>query len=177
MGRLRGMGLTMRLERVATLLAALALGACASHTGELTTAATPGVTPVAAVTPVATPVADKVSRLPPAGVGAYQLTPADLELDCKKLTGRMAVRIVQIRDYRTRTQTTAVSRTLQTATGAVLGGTKEGTDPEGRYARDRAQLDAYNRRLAEKDCPNFDLDEALDPSATDPPRTRRAKKE
>lgn len=150
-------------------LCALALAACASQGEVLTT----GTTSLAAPA-----MGETVTRLPPpAATGsAYQLTPADLALDCKKLTGRMAVRIVQIRDYRTRAQTTLVSRTIQSSTATVLGGSLEGTDPDGRYARDRAQLEAYNRRLAEKDCPSFDLDAALDPNAKDPPTTRRAAK-
>ncbi|HEX2843532.1 hypothetical protein [Hyphomicrobium sp.] len=141
-------------------LAALALGACASQSGEL-------------AAPV-TPVAETVTRLPPAS--GYQMKPDELALDCKKLTGRMAVRIVQIRDYQTRHQTTALSRSIQSTTTSVMGGSKEGTDPEGRYARDRAQLEAFNQRLAEKNCANFDLNAELDPNAKDPPRTRRLNK-
>jgi hypothetical protein len=174
------MPLTLRPDRCA-VLAALALGACASQTPELTTAAMP-TTPPAAM-PVSAPgqagaPAQTVSRLPaPSAAGSYQMTADDLALDCKKLTGRMAVRIVQLRDFQSRAQTTLVSRTLQTTTATVLGGTKEGTDPDGRYARDLAQLEAYNQRLAEKDCPNFDLAASLDPAAKDPPRTQRVKKQ
>lgn len=104
------------------------------------------------------------------------MKPDELALNCKKLTGRMAVRIVQIRDYQSRHQTTALSRTIQSTTTSVMGGSKEGTDPVGRYARDRAQLEAYNQRLAEKNCANFDLNAELDPNAKDPPRTRRPNK-
>lgn len=173
--------LKLRIERCAAF-AALALSACASQTAELTTAATPtsvmpAAMPAAAPATPATP-PQTVSRLPPpTTASAYQMTATDLELDCKKLTGRMAVRIVQLRDYQSRSQTTLVSRTLQTTTGMVFGGTKEGTDPDGRYARDLAQLNAYNQRLAEKDCPNFDLAASLDPNSKDPPRTQRTKKE
>ncbi|HYD15559.1 MAG TPA: hypothetical protein VEA77_04080 [Hyphomicrobium sp.] len=140
-------------------LLALSLGGCASQSGGLA--------------PPATPLAETVTQLPKGG--AYQLTPAELELDCKKLTGRAAVRIVQIRDFQTRRQTTAVSRTIQSTTSSVLGGSFEGTDPDGRYARDRAMLAAYNNRLAEKNCANFDLDAELAPGAKDPPRTRSLK--
>lgn len=145
-------------------LAALLLGACASQGGDIA-AVTGSITP-----PPAAPAAETVSRLP-TGAG-YQLTPTELELDCRKLTGRMAVRIVQIRDFQSRSQSTALSRGLQSVTTPVFGGNYEGTDPAGRYARDRAQLEAYNRRLAEKNCANFDLDAELDPAAKDPPRTR-----
>jgi len=118
------------------------------------------------------PVSETVSKLPAAG--GYQLSQDELGLDCKKITGRMAVRIVQIRDFQVRSRTTALSRGMQSATNPVFGGTLEGSDPDGRYARDRAQLEAYNQRLAEKKCPNFDLAAELAPDAKDPPRVRRA---
>ncbi len=143
-------------------LAALLLGACASQTGV-----------VASPAPTATPVAETVTRLPSA---SYQLKPEELALDCKKLTGRMAVRIVQIRDFASRSQSTSLSRGLQTAMKPAFGGLGEGADPGGRYARDRAMLEAYNQRLAEKNCANFDLDAELDPNAKEPPRTRPLKK-
>lgn len=152
--------LSSLLKRCAPI-AALALCACASQTADLTTAAVPA--------------GEAVSRLPPPSA-LYQLSPAEMELDCKKLTGRMAVRIVQVRDYRTRSQATLVSRTIQDAQTSVMGGSKVGTDPDGRYARDLAQLQAYNARLASKDCPNFDLEASLDPNSNDPPRTRKANK-
>jgi hypothetical protein len=152
--------------RSAVAFTALLLGACASQSGGLApVASTVGPSPVSQ-----TPAGQTVSRLP-SGVG-YTLSNDELALDCKKLTGRMAVRIVQIRDFQTRTQTTALSRGLQTAVKPAFGGSGEGSDPNGRYARDRAQLEAYNRRLAEKNCANFDLAAELDPSAKEPPRTR-----
>jgi hypothetical protein len=111
-----------------------------------------------------------VSQLPK--TAGYQMKPEELELDCRKLTGRMAVRIVQIRDFQARRQTTAVSRTIQSTSTTMLGGSMEGTDPDGRYARDRAMLETYNQRLAEKNCANFDIDAELAPDAKEPPRTR-----
>lgn len=115
-------------------------------------------------------VGQTVSRLPSSG--SYQLSADELALDCKKLTGRTAVRIVQIRDFQTRTQATALARGVQTAWMPANGGKGAGSDPDGRYAHDRAQLEAYNQRLAEKNCPNFDLTAELNPAAKDPPRTR-----
>jgi hypothetical protein len=140
--------------------AAVLLGACASQT--------------ASIAPPASPVAETVTRLPSGG--GYTLTAEEASLDCRKLSGRMAVRIVQIRDFQTRTQTTSLSRGLQTAAKPAFGGSGEGSDPYARYARDRAQLEAYNQRLAEKNCANFDLDAELAPGAKDPPRTRPLRK-
>lgn len=96
---------------------------------------------------------------PPAA--EYKLSQDEQGLDCKKLSGRMQVRILQIRDYETRAKTTALSRTLQTATTTVIGGSQVGTDPDGRYAKDRAMLEAYNKQLAAKGCHTFDLEAEL----------------
>lgn len=145
------------------VLATLSLGGCASQSEGI-------APPTASIVPAG----ETVSKLPSAA--GYQLSAAELELDCKKLTGRMAVRIVQVRDFQTRRQTTSLSRDMQAATKPVFGGSTEGLDPDGRYARDRGMLEAYNRRLEEKNCANFDLDAELSPNATEPPRTRPVNK-
>jgi hypothetical protein len=154
-------------------LATLGLSACASQSVDLAGGPiAPSVTPVVETGSTSVQVAETVSRLP----SGYQLTPEELELPCKKLTGRMAVRIVQIRDFQSRTQASQIARSLQTATKPLYGGKGEGTDPDGRYARDVAILHAYNHRLAEKKCPDFDLDKELAPGTTELPRTRPVKK-
>jgi hypothetical protein len=93
----------------------------------------------------------------------YSLTDEEKELDCKKLTGRMQVRILQIRDYNDREQTSTVSHMLQQGATALFGGSTEGVAPAQRYARDRAVLEAYNQQLASKGCRTFDLDAELQP--------------
>jgi hypothetical protein len=45
----------------------------------------------------------------------------------------------------------------------VLGTNTTGGDPTGQMRKDRAQLEAYNRRLAEKGCKSFNLDAELQP--------------
>lgn len=141
--------------------AGLTLAGCASQTETLSHT-------TASIVP-----AETVSQLPPAA--GYQLSATELELDCRKLTGRMAVRIVQVRDFQSRAQTTSLSRGIQSATKPMFGGSSEGIDPDGRHARDLAMLEAYNSRLAEKNCANFDLAAELAPGATEPPRTRLVK--
>jgi hypothetical protein len=162
-----------RIEHMALATLAMALlGGCASQSGGLTPPSST-LADTGTIQPAPGPAAQTVSQLPPpAAGGSYQMTAADLDLTCKQLTGRTAVRIVQIRDYATRMKTTALSRTIQGATTTMLGGSMEGTDPEGRYAKDRAMLVAYNNRLIEKKCPSFDLDAELDPAAKEPPRVR-----
>lgn len=164
----------MRARATSKTLIALAalLGGCASQTASITP-------PSAMITQTGSnPQAETVSALPPpSSAGGYQMTAAELDLNCKQLTGRTAVRIVQLRDYASRTQTTALSRSIQGAKTTMLGGTTAGIDPDGRYAKDRAMLVAYNNRLVEKNCPSFDLDTELNPNATDPPRVRMPSKQ
>jgi hypothetical protein len=128
------------------------LGGCAS---------TPGPGPVAA--PAEAPSSLKSASQSAGPAGGYTLTAEELALDCRKLTGRIQVRILQIRDYSERPGSTGLSHVAQTATTAVLGGTKEGADPASRYARDRAVLEAYNNQLAAKGCPTFNLVAELKP--------------
>jgi hypothetical protein len=95
----------------------------------------------------------------------YQLTKEEQGLDCKKLTGRMQVRILQARDASTRSTGSLAARTMQTAVTPVMGGTTRGASPSADNARDRAVLEAMNKQLAAKDCATFDLDNELQPRA------------
>lgn len=95
--------------------------------------------------------------------GGYQMSKEELALDCKRLTGKMQVRILQIRDYDPNANSSGVSRSLQSVHAPIIGGSTAGVDPEGRYRSDRAMLEAYNRRLAEKKCRTFDLEAELKP--------------
>jgi len=97
-------------------------------------------------------------------VAQYQLTPDELALDCKKLTGRMQVRILQIRDNAEKEKTSTIGRMLQSAATPIFGGTTIGADPDGRFRQDRAVLEAYNRQLAAKKCGTFNLDAELRPA-------------
>lgn len=121
------------------LTSAVAVGGCASA---------PGIGPAASVAPA-----------------GYQLDEKEQKLSCKDLTGRMRVRILQIRDANAGRDGTVAARGMQVAATSVFGGGKEGTDPSGQNARDRAQLEAYNRRLAEQKCKTFDLNAELQPKA------------
>lgn len=101
----------------------------------------------------------------PGGVATvgYKLTAEEQALECKQLTGRMQIRILEIRDYNARNKTTMASRALQSGSTAVFGGPKAGIDPDGTYAKDRATLEAYNTQLAAKGCRTYDLESELHP--------------
>ena len=93
----------------------------------------------------------------------YQLSQEELSLDCRKLTGRMQVRILQVRNSGVRGGTTAVAQTTQSLVTPLMGGTTRGADPVADAARDRAYLEAMNKQLAAKKCATFDLEAELQP--------------
>jgi hypothetical protein len=88
---------------------------------------------------------------------AYQLNERELKYDCKKLTGVMQVRILQIRDYDPSKKASLAARGVQSVATPIWGGTTAGLDPDGQYRKDLAMLEAYNNRLASKSCKTFDL--------------------
>jgi hypothetical protein len=88
---------------------------------------------------------------------AYHLSEAELKLDCKKLTGTMQIRILQVKGYDSNKQASLAARGMQSFATPIWGGTKEGLDPEGQHRKDLAMLEAYNARLAEKKCKTLNL--------------------
>jgi len=133
------------LARAALLGISLAAAACSGTTEPATTALAPG----------------QASAAP----GTYQLNAEETALDCKKLTGRMQVRILQSRDALVRQNSTSISQTMQQAAATVGANSTPGADPKADFARDRAQLEAYNQRLAALNCKTFNLDDELQPKA------------
>jgi hypothetical protein len=100
----------------------------------------------------------------------YMLTPEDLKLDCKKLTGKIQVGILQLRSEQSLPKTSELARGLQQAATPFVAGTNRGINPEGDQARALTQLKAYNGRLAAKNCAVYDLEAELKPGATNTPR-------
>jgi hypothetical protein len=93
--------------------------------------------------------------------GRYHLSAEEKKLDCKRLRGRMQIRIIQVRAAKSRQPTSTVSKAMHRTLQPVYGGTQFGARPEEDLRRDRAQLNAYNLRLAEMKCEKFDLDREL----------------
>jgi hypothetical protein len=91
----------------------------------------------------------------------YKLSKEELAFDCQKLTGRMRLRILQVRGAAGAGKTSDIGRTMQSAAKPIFGGTTRGMDPAAELSRDRAMLHAYNRRLAEKKCKTIDLEKEL----------------
>ena len=143
----------MTTRRIALFLCpVLVLGGCAAS-------ADPGATAIASggLTRVAGEAA-----APSADAPGYVLSDEEKGIDCKRLTGRMKIRILQLRDDRKRVRSSELSRSLHAAQGQ-LGGSAAGSDPDGDAARDRAMLAAYNGQLAAKGCKTLDLEAELKP--------------
>jgi hypothetical protein len=114
--------------------------------------------------PATTPVASAAAGGHQAAEG-YVLSAQELKLNCRKLSGRMQVRILQIRDHEQSARPSAASRLAQQAATSLYGGPRQGVDPDAEYQRDRAMLEAYNRQLAAKRCKTFDLEAELTPKS------------
>jgi hypothetical protein len=99
---------------------------------------------------------------------AYELSEQEKKYSCKKLTGVMQVRILQIRDYDPKNKASLAARGMQSVTTPIWGGTTVGMDPDGQHRRDLAMLEAYNRQLAAKHCKTFDLAAELKGEAAHP---------
>lgn len=91
----------------------------------------------------------------------YELTKEEKALDCRRLTGRMKVRISVMRSQADRPKASAAASTAQLVAKPILGGTSASADLDADYRSDRAKLEAYNRRLVELKCPTVDIDAEL----------------
>jgi len=112
--------------------------------------------------------------------GVYRPSADEQALDCRKLTGRMTVRILQVRAEISGGTTSAsvVAQTMQQVTNPVLklmfgGASSYSGDRRKRLTQDVARLEAYNGLLAGKGCATFDLQAELNKGPSDPtPRPR-----
>jgi hypothetical protein len=95
--------------------------------------------------------------------GVYTLNAEELALDCKRLTGRMQVRILQARDASVRSSGSALARGTQAVVTPVFGGPNQGTDLAFDATRDRAYLEAMNKQLGAKNCATYDLEAEMRP--------------
>ena len=107
--------------------------------------------------------------------GRYVFSQSEQKLDCKKLNGRIQVRVMQLRaELADKTQPTGAAQALQQATNPALrlmygGASGYGTDRASQLRRDRAVLESYNQHLAARNCATYDLDAALRKGPGDPP--------
>ncbi len=107
----------------------------------------------------------------------YSLSAEEKALDCRRLTGRIQVRLLALRGDEYKVQPSATAQSMRSATSAALG-TDTAKNAAVRTSTDRPVLDAYNTRLVELGCPSFDIGKELEarPSAPTPFPTVPAKK-
>jgi len=109
----------------------------------------------------------------------YQAPVDDKKLNCKQLSGRTQVLILQLRGYDNRKQASGFSRGLQSIFSSTVGTTATGSDPDSQHAVDLKKLEDYNQRLAASGCKSYDLDYELkqtDPLVSPTPRIEPHKK-
>ena len=102
----------------------------------------------------------------------YQLSEDEQKYDCRKLTGLMQIRILQVRGYDSNKKTSVAARGMQALTTPIFGGAKEGLDPDAQYHKDIAKLRAYNQQLTFLKCKTFDLDAELSATGDSTPTPR-----
>ena len=134
------------------VLAVFALAGCAAQTDTHDTTLAPAAS--ASVAPSANASASPVA-------GSYKLTSAEEKFDCPRLTGQMRVRIANMRAAMADKGGSAAGRVMQSVAAPVFGGSRRGVDPQADLQVDRAKLDAFNKRLAEKKCKTLDIDAEL----------------
>lgn len=96
------------------------------------------------------------------------LTAEEAKLSCRKMAGRMKVRILELRGGTTRTRPSAVAQGMQQTLTPIFGGTRRGADAAQDEARDLAKLRAMNASLQQRNCPHYDLDAELAKAPADP---------
>ncbi len=136
-----------------------ALTGCAANNLESATASTAGFVPAAS----------GEGNIQTVAATGYELTPEEHGYDCKRLTGRLQIRILELRSRLSDAQTSALSRSFNTVGSAAFGGTNFGLDPKSDRVHDVAQIKAFNDELVAKQCRSFDLAKAL--TGTDLPPT------
>lgn len=125
---------------------------------------------LAAVTVVA-PVANGQSKSSPAKAlqaAASGLGAEELALDCRRMAGRMQIRILELRGTGPSKGSSATAQGLQSAVVPIFGGTRHGADSAAERTGDLAKLRAMNAHLIAKSCPHYDLDAELAKAAGTP---------
>lgn len=120
----------------------------------------------------ATPEPDSVAiagpAAAPAPVAVYELTKQDKTMDCRRLTGRIRVKLAILKSAAGAPKASEPAALAQKAATPIFGGTTRGADSAADMRADRAQIDAFNKRLAELKCPTVDVDAELGKSPAAP---------
>jgi len=96
----------------------------------------------------------------------YELSDKEKKYSCKKLTGVMQVRILQMRGMEGHASSSLAARSLHNVSQSVFGAKARASDPEEQYTQDHAMLEAYNQQLAVKKCKTIDISAELRANAS-----------
>ncbi|MCC0010100.1 MAG: hypothetical protein H6875_06590 [Hyphomicrobiaceae bacterium] len=91
----------------------------------------------------------------------YTLTKSEKGLDCRRMAGRMQIRILELRDGGARSFGSVAAEGLQGTVVPLFGGTSRGLSAAEDAQRDLARLRAMNAELISRKCPHYDLDAEL----------------
>jgi len=108
--------------------------------------------------------------------GIYVLNKEEQEFNCRKLTGIIHIGILQLREAEKRHRPSAIAVNAQKMSAPIAHGSAYGMNPDEEQVQGRARLLALNKRLAEKNCPVYDLDAELQPGNVAPPAPIKAAK-
>lgn len=100
----------------------------------------------------------------------YKLSPEEAELNCKRLAGKVQIRILEFRSGLKPEESSAIARAIDSA-NAFAEGSMAGPSVTEAHKKDVAQLYAYNKQLAGKNCRSFDIAKALASTDTVPSPT------
>jgi len=105
------------------------------------------------------------------------LSAEEAKMSCRKMAGRMQVRILELRGSKRPASQSGLAQGLQQAVTPIFGGSKRGADAVADIDRDLAKLREMNASLKSRKCPYFDLEAELAKDSSAPtPRLIRAGK-
>ncbi len=96
-----------------------------------------------------------------AAVSSGALTTQEAQLNCKRMAGRMQVRIMELRGGGTQRKGSSSAQGMQSALVPIFGGTSRGADAQGDRANDLTKMKAMNDILVARNCPYYDLEGEL----------------
>lgn len=92
-----------------------------------------------------------------AAVNSGVLTAQEAQLGCKRMAGRMKIRILELRGGGVERKGSAAAQGMQSTLVPIFGGTTRGANAQGDRADDLADLKAMNEILVARNCPYYDL--------------------
>ncbi|MGD9783948.1 MAG: hypothetical protein AB7U49_04585 [Hyphomicrobiaceae bacterium] len=101
--------------------------------------------------------------------GSSVLTAAEAGLNCRKMAGRMQIRLMELRGGDARPKQSGAAQLIQRSAVPIFGGTQRGADAAADEARDVAKLRAMNDLLKSRKCAYYDIDAELARAPGAPP--------